>query len=230
MRIVSAEALLRWCHPDHGPVSAEKLVPIAEDTGLIIPLGEWVLHTACSQNRAWQAMGLPHIPVSVNFSGRQLKEQNVVSTVRTTLDETCLDPSFLEIELTESTMLDDREATQGTLLELKRQGVGIAIDDFGTGYSSLSYLRSLPVDKLKIDRSFVKEISSDPYEQAIIKAILSVAHSRELVVVAEGVETVEQFDFLRDNRCDQMQGYYVSRPVGADLFTRLLKEGVAATS
>jgi diguanylate cyclase (GGDEF)-like protein/PAS domain S-box-containing protein len=225
MKIVSAEALLRWRHPRHGPLSAERLIPVAEETGLIIPVGEWVLRTACHQNREWQRMGLQPIRISVNFSGRQLKEQNIAYTVQRILKEADLDPSFLEIELTESIMLDDPEATQKTLLDLKKQGVGIAIDDFGTGYSSLNYLRSLPANKLKIDKCFLKGVSSDPQEQALVRAILTVAHSRELVVVAEGVETFEQFDFLRVNHCDQMQGYYVKPPIEADLFTNLLRKG-----
>lgn len=223
-RIVGAEALLRWRHPDRGPVSAEKLVPIAEDCGLILPLGEWVFRTACEQNRRWQTMGLPPIRMAVNFSGRQLKEQSIIHMVKRIIEETGLDPSFVEIELTESVMMEDRKATQNVLSELKKQGIGIAIDDFGTGYSSLSYLKDLPADKLKIDKSFVQEVSSDSFEQAIVRAVLAVAHSRGLLVVAEGVESVEQFNFLRANRCDHIQGYYVSRPVGADVFTRLLTE------
>ncbi len=225
MKLIGAEALLRWSHPSRGPVTAEKLVPIAEDTGLIIPLGEWVLRTACLQNREWQNMGLQPLRMSVNLSGRQMKEKGILESIRRILDETELYGSYLDVELTESTMLEDKEGTYETLSELKRHGVGIVIDDFGTGYSSLNYLRSLPADKLKIDKSFVEGISNDSYHQVLVRAILEVAHTRNLTVVAEGVENLEQLTFLQANRCDQVQGYFICKPVPANIFTALLREG-----
>jgi diguanylate cyclase (GGDEF)-like protein/PAS domain S-box-containing protein len=229
-RVVGMEALLRWQHARRGSVSAAKLIPVAEETGLILPIGEWVLRTACKQNREWQRMGFPPMRVAVNFSGRQLKQSKIVDTVLGILEETGLDPGSLEIELTETVMMEDVDGTIETLQELKRQGIQISIDDFGTGYSSLNYLRKFPIDKLKIDQSFVKDISSSEYEQEIIKAVLAVAHSRDLKVIAEGVETGEQLKFLRQHGCDQVQGFYVCPPISVDRFTRLLQQRSAPAS
>ncbi len=223
-RVVAAEALLRWRHPSLGAVSAGKLIPVAEETGLIIPIGEWVLHTACAQNKSWQKMGLPPMRVAVNISGRQLKQSNLVDNVLRILDQTDLDPKYLEMELTESVMMEEADSTISMLADLKRNGISVSVDDFGTGYSSLSYLRNFPVDKLKIDQSFLSEISSSHYEQEIVKAILAVAHSLQLEVIAEGVETNEQLRFLKNHGCDQAQGYYLCRPVPVNRLTKLMRE------
>jgi diguanylate cyclase (GGDEF)-like protein/PAS domain S-box-containing protein len=225
-QVVEIEALLRWLHPDHGWVSVEKLIPIAEETSLIVPVGEWVLRTACNQNRKWQKMGMPPMRIAVNMSGRQLKEPNIVQTIIQILEETKLDPCYLEIEITESVMMDDPEATIGILEALRNQGIRISVDDFGTGYSSLSYLRDFPIDNVKIDRSFVHDLSSNLFEQEAVKAILAVAHSRELKVVAEGVESQQQLKFLKQHDCDKAQGYLMCRPLPANRFTKFLRENL----
>ena len=227
--IVGMEALLRMQHRSSGIVSAGRLIPVAEETGFIVPLGEWVLQKACEQNKIWQTMGFSPLPISVNVSPRQLKHHGLVETVLRILDETGLDPQYLEMELTESVMMDDSISAIKAFEQLKKAGVSISIDDFGTGYSSLAYLSSLPVDKVKIDRSFIRELTSGTCEQAIVQAILTVAHSRNLRVVAEGVETVEQLSFLKQTRCDEVQGYLMGRPMPAgDLESRFFRPGGAA--
>jgi diguanylate cyclase (GGDEF)-like protein/PAS domain S-box-containing protein len=223
VRMIGMEALLRLEHPNLGVVSAANLVPVAEETGLIVPLGEWVLRSACAQNRKWQEMGLPPCKVSVNVSGRQLKDRNIEANIMKILEQTDLDPKFLEIELTESVMIEDADRSIEILDRLKDAGISISIDDFGQGFSSLSYLRDLPINKIKIDRSFLRDISPNSYGQALVKAVLTVAHSRRLNVVAEGVETEEQFRFLRSLGCDQAQGYLFARPSPVDDFTEILR-------
>lgn len=219
--IIGMEALLRWIQPSGDAVSAGDFIPVAEDTGLILPIGKWALRSACLQNRKWQEMGLRRVPVSVNVSGNQMRQSNIVETVLEILDETGLDPAWLEIELTESVMMDDYDKAIETFGKFQEHGIKISMDDFGTGYSSLSYLRRFPISKLKIDGSFIRNITNS-YEREIVKSILAVAHSRRLRVVAEGVESHEQFVFLRTLGCDAAQGYYFSAPVPPEVFTAWL--------
>lgn len=218
------EALLRWKHPEMGMVPPTKFIPMAEESGLIVPIGEWVLRTACKQNKAWQDAGLRPVCVAVNLSARQFRHQDLVALVAGILKETGLDPSLLELELTESLLMQNVEATIDTLTRFKAMGVKSSIDDFGTGYSSLSYLKRFPIDTLKIDQSFVHNITTDPDDAAIAKTIISMAHEMKLRVIAEGVETEEQRSFLHLRHCDEMQGYLFSKPVPAEEFEVLLRE------
>jgi diguanylate cyclase (GGDEF)-like protein/PAS domain S-box-containing protein len=224
--VIGAEALLRWPARHTELASASQFIPIAEESGLIIPIGEWVLRRACQQARDWQAAGYEPIAIAVNVSAVQFKEKNFLELVSRTLDETGLDPCYLELELTESATMHDMEFTISLLESLKRMGVRLAIDDFGTGYSSLSYLKRFPIDTLKVDRSFVQDIATDPHGAAITCAIISMAKSMKQKVVAEGVETFEQFDFLRKQGCDEIQGYYFSGPLSAEDFERKILQKI----
>jgi diguanylate cyclase (GGDEF)-like protein len=224
-RIVGMEALVRWQHPDLGLVFPAEFIPLAEETGLIVPLGEWVLHAACAQTKIWHKAGFPQLFVSVNLSARQFQHQALADTVARVLRETELDPHTLELEITESIAMQNADFTNVILRHLKDMGVGIAMDDFGTGYSSLSYLRKFPIDTLKIDQSFVRDLSTDPNDAAIANAIIVLAHSLKLKVVAEGVETVEQEAFLKAHHCDKLQGYLFNRPLTAIQFEQLLFQG-----
>ncbi len=217
--LVGMEALVRWRHPEQGMVPPGDFIPLAEDSGLILPIGVWVLRNACAQNRAWQAMGLPPIRVSVNISARQFRQIELVRTVREILDETGLDPAWLELEITESSIMYDIEAVIEILQQLNTMGVRLAIDDFGTGYSSLSYLKRLPVSTLKIDQSFVRDIITDHNDAAIATSVIALARSMGLEVIAEGVEAPEQIAFLQAKGCYRGQGYYFSRPLTVDDFT-----------
>jgi diguanylate cyclase (GGDEF)-like protein/PAS domain S-box-containing protein len=221
-RIFAAESLLRWQHPKRGLISPGDFIPLAEETGLIVPIGEWVLNEACRQNKAWQDAGLPPIVVSVNVSARQFKERNWVSKVAEALEESGLEARYLELELTESLIMQDVATAIATMHELEALGVHLAIDDFGTGYSSLSALKSFPVRRLKIDRSFVQDIPGDADDRAITGAIISLAQKLQMQVIAEGVETQAQVDFLAESGCDDIQGYFISRPVAAAAFISLL--------
>jgi diguanylate cyclase (GGDEF)-like protein len=225
--VVGVEALLRWHRPDLGVVSPATFVPVLEESGLIVPVGEWVLRTACRQTRTWQESGAGRLRVAVNLSARQFGREDLVGTVARVLEETGLDPRCLEMEITESLLMEDIEGSSRTLDELKRVvgGVRVSIDDFGTGYSSLSYLKSFPIDLLKIDRSFVRDLATDPDDAAITTAIIGLAHNLRLEVIAEGVETEEQLVFLRNKRCDGVQGYYFGRPMPAEDLALLLEEG-----
>jgi len=224
-RILGGEALIRWHIPGEQPILPGRFIALAEETGLITPIGTWVLHTACAQNKAWQDMGLPPIVVSVNVSARQFRANNFVRSVAETLRQTGLDPRYLEIELTESVMHDAPQLV-AMLGELKRIGVQVAIDDFGTGYSSLSSLKRFPVDRLKVDRSFVEHIAIDPDDAAIVRTIIALGRNLGLKVVAEGVETAAQLQFLREHACDEVQGYYFSRPIPPQHFESLLRSVV----
>jgi PAS domain S-box-containing protein/diguanylate cyclase (GGDEF)-like protein len=221
--IIGVEALVRWRHPELGMIGPGRFIGLAEETGLILPIGEWVLRRACEQSCAWQSAGLPAVPVSVNLSARQFSE-NIVATVGRILAETGLEPRLLELELTESASMEDPKKTFEILRRLKDMGVQLAIDDFGTGYSNLNYLKRFPVDKLKLDQSFVKDISSDPDDLSISRAVIAMAHGLRLTVVAEGVETVEQLALLAANGCDEIQGYFFSRPVDAAACGEMLRE------
>jgi diguanylate cyclase (GGDEF)-like protein/PAS domain S-box-containing protein len=224
-RIIGFEALIYWQHPQRGLLSPMEFLLIAEETGLTVPIGEWVLRTACTQNKVWQDAGYPPLYVAVNLSDRQFKQKNLVETVVQVLKETNLDPHWLEMELTESIIMENAEMTISKLKELKELGVQLSIDDFGTGYSSLNYLKRFPIDTLKIDQSFVRDIPLDPDDTAIVTAVINLARSLKLNVIAEGVETEEQMTFLLRQECDKIQGYLFSRPVPSDGFKKLLQEG-----
>ncbi|OGW63589.1 MAG: hypothetical protein A2V83_09510 [Nitrospirae bacterium RBG_16_64_22] len=223
--IVGMEALIRWLHPTWGIISPTDFIPLAEQTGMIVPIGEWVLRTACAQNKAWQSAGFPPMKMGVNLSSRQLREKDLVKMVDRVLGETGLEPRFLELELTESLIIPNAEPTIETLRDIRAMGVQIAIDDFGTGHSYLNYLKHFPVDKLKIDTSFIRNIATDPSDAAIASAIILLAHNLGLKVIAEGVETEEQMAFLRRNRCDQIQGCFFSPAVPGEAMTQFLREG-----
>ncbi|WP_420474148.1 EAL domain-containing protein [Noviherbaspirillum sp. ST9] len=225
-RVTGAEALLRWEPPGQPMVFPGDFIPIAEETGLIVAMGEWVLRRACEQKRKWHDGGLfPDLRIAVNLSARQFKQQDIVKMVSQTLDETRCRPEWLELEITESVVMESPEAAAETLHKLSAMGVHLSIDDFGTGYSSLSYLKRFPIDALKIDKSFVRDISVDADDAAIAKAVIALAHSLKLLVIAEGVETPEQLDFLRAQDCDAMQGYYLGRPMPVEKFEFFMREG-----
>lgn len=211
-QISSYEALIRWDHPTKGLIRPNEFIPLAEETGLIVPMGEWVLNEACKQNKKWQKSGFKPMAVAVNFSARQFLQHDLLETVFNVLRETKLDPSFLEIEITENSIMQDTESNIEMLKNLKQKGIKISLDDFGTGYSSLSYLKRFPIDILKIDRSFVKEIETNKEDAAIVKSIIDLAHSLSFNVIAEGVENKKQLDLLKGFNCDQVQGYYISKP------------------
>ena len=211
--VIGSEALLRWPHAERGMISPMRFIPVAEDTGQIIPISQWVLNTACTYNRQLFERGLARGAISVNISAVHFLRSNFVETVQQALDGSGLPPELLELEITESVLLKDAERAIYLLHELKKIGVGLALDDFGTGYSSLSYLKDLPIDKVKIDRSFVQELIDDPRDAAITQGIISMAHHLDLQVVAEGVETAEQAAFLSRNRCDAFQGFLYARPM-----------------
>ena len=220
----SAEALIRWNHPTRGIVPPAQFVPLAEECGLIGMIGAWVIREACRQTRQWQLDGVPSLRVSVNLSASQFRDSGLVDTIRSALDDADLQARFLEVELTESAVMSDPEKSVAILEHLSAMGVLVSVDDFGTGYSSMSYLRRFPIDKLKIDRVFIDEIVSRPEDASIVRAIVSLAHSLRLKVVAEGVETPAQLDFLKTVGCDEYQGYHFSRPLPAPAFERLIRE------
>lgn len=224
-RIIGVEALIRWMHPDRGMLLPDTFIPIAEESGLIIKIGNWVLKTACKQNKAWQLAGFPPIYVTVNISGMQFKQKNFAESIAQTLLDTDLEPRYLELELTESILMEPTDTTFDTLNELKATGVRLAIDDFGRGYSSLGYLKRLPIDTLKIDRSFVRDIVSNSDDRAIIKAVISLARTLNLRVIAEGVETHEQLTYLREQGSDGIQGFFLGKPMTPNSFRQLLKQG-----
>jgi diguanylate cyclase (GGDEF)-like protein/PAS domain S-box-containing protein len=221
-QIIGMEALVRWQHPDLGLVPPSEFIPIAEETGLIVPLGEWVLRNVCIQNKAWQDAGLFPLRVAVNLSARQFQLQYLVEMVSRVLKETEMDPKWLELEITESVAMQNAEFAVIMLNELKEMGIQLTIDDFGTGYSSLSYLKRFPIDKLKIDRSFISEICEDHEQAAIASTVIVLGQSLKLGVIAEGVETLEQFNFLKQRQCDEMQGFLLGKPMPAIDFGALL--------
>jgi diguanylate cyclase (GGDEF)-like protein len=223
----SAEALIRWMHPERGVIAPDAFIPLAEDCGLIGAIGEWVVQEACRQARAWRVAGLAPMRVSVNLSPSQFRGSGLIHTIRRALDDAGLEPQYLEVELTESAVMSDPEESIAILEQLSAMGVLVSVDDFGTGYSSMSYLRRLPIDKLKIDRVFINEIVSRPEDASIVRAIVSLAHSLRLKVVAEGVETPAQLDFLKAVGCDEYQGFHFSRPVPAREFERVVREKAA---
>jgi diguanylate cyclase (GGDEF)-like protein/PAS domain S-box-containing protein len=226
-KITGAEALIRWHHPERGLVAPVDFIPVAEDCGLIIPIGNWVLREACRQARAWLDAGLPVTTMAVNVSALEFNDDNFLDGVLSILEESGLDPSLLELELTESVLMKRVDSTAFTLQTLRERGIKVAVDDFGTGYSSLSYLRKFPIDSLKIDQSFIRQISADGDDTTIVTAVIEMARSLKLRVIAEGVETVEELTFLQARQCDEAQGYYFSRPVPAEQFAELLESGIS---
>lgn len=219
-RICGMEALLRWPHPVHGLISPINFIPIAEETGLIIPIGEWVIHEACTQTRIWHQMGFSHLKIAVNLAEKQLRDKTITETLQRILILTGFDPRFLELEITETAILD--ESIIDTIKTFKRMGLSLAVDDFGTGYSGLSYLKRFSVDKLKIDQSFIRDIPQNNDSITIVSAIIAMAKELKVSTLAEGVETREQLDFLKMKGCDYVQGYYFSKPLEASFFTQLL--------
>ncbi len=228
--LLGFEALIRWQHPELGLVAPGQFIPLAEETGLIVPIGEWVLRTACAQNRAWQAEGLDPVRVSVNLSSVQFRQPDLFDTVARALGETDLDPEWLELELTESLLMQNPEAVVGTLERFRDTGIHLSIDDFGTGYSSLSYLKRFPINALKIDRSFIREVTTNADDAALATSIILMGRSLKLGVVAEGVETESQLSFLRIMQCDEAQGYLYSPPVPASAAVRFLQDGLSTAS
>jgi EAL domain-containing protein (putative c-di-GMP-specific phosphodiesterase class I) len=220
--ITGVEALIRWQHPELGLVPPAQFIAMAEETGLIAPIGEWVLKTACGDAQSWVSQGMPAITVAVNLSARQFAGDDLAAAILKVLRETGLDPRLLELEITESTVMHNPDRAAEVLQQLKRLGVRVAIDDFGTGYSSLSYLKRFPISSVKIDRSFVLDLPDDKDDAAITQAVIAMAHSLRLRVIAEGVETVEQYRFLEEHQCDEMQGNYFSKPVDAPSVALLL--------
>jgi len=225
--ITGAEALIRWTHPTRGPVAPGQFIPVAEDCGLILPIGNWVLREACKQARAWLDAGLPLRTMAVNISAMEFRHEHFLEGVFAILKDTGLDPRCLELELTESVLMKHAGSTESILRILRARGVQLAVDDFGTGYSSLSYLRKFSIDALKIDQSFIRQITSAPDETTIVAAVISMGRSLKLRVVAEGVETLQELKFLQAHECDEAQGYYFSRPVLPEQFARLLKTGIS---
>lgn len=222
-RLIGMEALLRWQHPSLGLLKPDRFIPLAEESGLILPIGEWVLRTACAHNKAWQDSGLAPLRVAVNLSSRQFRQQGFIEMVRDILEDTGLSPLYLELELTESTIMTNDDQTTMLLHRLKGMGINLAIDDFGTGHSSLSYLTHFPIDRLKIDKSFIRDINTNPDHKAITEAIIAMAKSLGMEVIAEGVERKDQLRHLAGRRCDAIQGFYLSHPLSVGDFTSLMK-------
>jgi EAL domain-containing protein (putative c-di-GMP-specific phosphodiesterase class I) len=227
--VARIEALIRWVHPDIGVVSPEKFLPIAEETGLIHPIGEWALREACKMNKHWQNEGYSHMPIAVNLSSKQFYHPDIAKVISNVLKETELNPNYLELEITETAMMDEVQKATTILADIKTTGVQISIDHFGVGYFSISQLKQFPLTLLKIDQSFIKGIPNNPNDSAITTAIIALAHHLGLEVVAEGVETAEQVQFLSSQNCDMVQGYFLSQPLPADqivLQFKKLAEGV----
>jgi EAL domain-containing protein (putative c-di-GMP-specific phosphodiesterase class I) len=222
LKIVGVEALIRWQHPEWGMVSPMRFIPIAEESGQIREIGNWVLYSAVQQNADWKAAGLPIVPVAINLSVVQFRDASLCDAVGEAMRASGLDPAMVELELTESIAMDDSSFTIDMVARLHALGIGLSIDDFGTGYSSLSYLKRFKIDKLKIDQSFIRDLHSDPDDAAIVTAIIGLAKGLGFRTIAEGVETQGQLDFLREHQCDEIQGYFYSKPVPADEFARLL--------
>ena len=220
--MIGAEALIRWQNGDAGLVSPADFIPLAEETGLILPIGDWVIHSACRQIRAWQDAGLAPVTIAVNVSAHQVAAGNVPAVVRAALEESALEAHWLSVEITESVLMKEAELAEQQITQLRAMGIVVALDDFGTGYSSLAYLSRFALDKIKIDQSLVRHVTDDTKSAAIASATIALAHGLGLTVVAEGVETQEQLDFLRAAQCDQIQGYLFSRPVPAARIRELL--------
>jgi EAL domain-containing protein (putative c-di-GMP-specific phosphodiesterase class I) len=222
-RVVALEALLRWRHPERGLMIPDQFISLAEDSGLVVPIDHWVLASACRQATAWDEQGLPPVAVSVNLSGRTFADPDLLQAVVTALSESGLDPTRLELEITEGVLMERADRTIQTLQALKAVGVRLAVDDFGTGYSSLAYLKAFPIDILKVDRSFVRDLTRDADDAAIVLAVIALAQSLGLQVVGEGVEDAAQLGFLRERGCDYAQGFLWGEPVAAEQVPDLLR-------
>jgi EAL domain-containing protein (putative c-di-GMP-specific phosphodiesterase class I) len=221
--LVGAEALIRWRHPELGLIPPNRFIPVAEETGLIIPIGDWVLRNACKQLQIWQTLSeAKHLTLSINVSSRQFAQSNFVEQIKACLNQYKIDPKLLELELTESMLVKDQNDVITKMLELSELGIQISLDDFGTGYSSLTYLKRMPIKQLKIDQSFVKDINMDLDSANLCDAIISLGHSLSLEVIAEGVETLDQFEYLAQRNCDLFQGYYFGKPSSADQLLQLI--------
>jgi len=218
------EALVRWQHPEKGLIMPGSFIDLAEKAGMMVPLGDWVIGRAARQLKAWQGHGFPDMRVAINMSPSQFHERNLVTTIQRILTDVSLKPETLEIEITEGVAMEDAEVTVANLMALRELKVGVSIDDFGTGYSSLSYLKKFPVTTLKIDRSFVSDVVTNSADAGIVRAVVAMAHGLRLNVIAEGVETKEQFAYLRENGCDALQGYWFSRPLPVEAVDSLLAE------
>lgn len=221
--IEGMEALIRWKHPNKGYIPPSKFIPLAEQTGIITEIGQFVLETACVQNKAWQELGYKPVKVAVNLSTRQLKGNSIINFIKKVLRDSKLDPKWLEFEITESMVMENFEQTENLLKKIRSLGIDISLDDFGTGYSSLNYLKSLPINCIKIDKSFIDEILTDKKQNFISSALINLAHGINLKVIAEGVETLEQFEMLKKYNCDTIQGYFFSKPVSDEEFEEMLK-------
>ncbi|MBI4808083.1 MAG: EAL domain-containing protein [Nitrosomonadales bacterium] len=219
-RLCGAEVLIRWNHPEKGAISPAEFIPVAEETGLIIAIGDWVLHTTCKKIAAWRRQGMLPLPIAINLSLRQLLQPDFAQQVATVLEKYDVPPNELELEVTESIMLNDAQVALNFLDKMRDLGVRLSIDDFGTGYSSLSYLKKMPIHKLKIDKSFVSDIQTDPNDEAIVRSIIALGHQFKLSVIAEGIERQEQMDYLKTLGCDEMQGYFYARPLTEEDFVR----------
>jgi len=224
-QINGVEALLRWQHPNFGLLAPAQFLPLAEESGLIVPINEWVLRTACAQAKAWQSDGHPRLHLAVNLSAREFREKDLAGKLVKVLQETGLDPHCLELDLSESMLMQELHSPAAVLRELKALGVQLTIDDFGTGMSSLNHLKRFPIDRIKIDRSFIQGISVNPDDARIVQAVIAMGHSLNIAVAAEGVETREQAEFLRERLCDEVQGSYFSEPIPPEACARLLQEG-----
>jgi EAL domain-containing protein (putative c-di-GMP-specific phosphodiesterase class I) len=227
--ITGVEALLRWKNPSLGSVTPTQFIPVAEETGLIVPIGRWVIKTACAQNVAWQRQGLPHVCVAVNLSLRQLMDEHLIGDIKSSLEDSGMAPNLLELEITESMVMHNPARLIAVLTDIKKIGVRLALDDFGTGYSSLAQIKHFPIDTLKVDRSFIRNLPMDSEDRAIIEAIIAMGKTLSLTVVAEGVETMAQDNFLRELICDEMQGFYFSKPIAPDKFADLLRKNNTAS-
>jgi len=227
-RVIGVEALLRWQHPERGLISPARFIPVAEDSGLIVPIGNWVLQEACRQAAAWDREGLPPITMAVNLSAVQFMQGRVEQAVQGALKDSGLPPHCLELELTESILIQNTEQVLATLKRIKHLGVKLSIDDFGTGYSSLAYLKRFDIDKLKIDQSFVRDVVEDPDDATIVRAVIEMAHSLSLKTIAEGVETAQVAEALKAYGCDEVQGYYYGRPMPTDEVTAFLRRHFGA--
>jgi len=220
--IEGMEALVRWDHSEKGMISPIKFIPLAEETGLIVPLGNIILYEACKQNKLWQEAGYNPLKIAVNFSAKQFEQENLVEIIEGILKESGMEAKWLELEITESTVMKNFDVSIEKLNKLKNKGIRVSLDDFGTGYSSLNYLKRLPIDTLKIDKTFLDNVATDPKDEIIAKAIIELAHKMKLVVVAEGVEYIEQLNFLKKQKCDIVQGFFFSKPVPAEKFEQFL--------
>jgi len=221
-KIIGVEALIRWKHPERGLVSPLEFIPLAEDTGMIVPISNWVLETACNQSRTWQDQSICNVPISVNLTNHHFQQRTLIKDISELLERTGIQSSDLILEITESTVMEDTDITLKNFQELTKMGLRLSVDDFGTGYSSLSYLKRFPIHAIKIDRSFIKDVITSKDDAAIANTIISMAHNLNMIVVAEGVETEDQLRFLLERNCDELQGYLFSSPLPSDEVTALL--------